>query len=466
MKRIMMSLVRKKRFWFISKIFLTGLIFNIAFIRVTAQNTYPDFNAINWTTAAPQQYSVSEAQGEVVHGKLYSFGGFDSRKSPAFTPTKRAYVYDPANDTWSAIADLPYTPNGADYGGVTHAGITTDSTDIYIAGGYTSNTAGTGQIFGTKQVWKYIISQNVYTQLPDLPVTIAAGQLEFLDGKLHYIAGTNSSRTLDLGTHYVLDLNNLSNGWATLAPLPNPRQHAASTVYKGKIYFIGGQHGHDAELVTQKDVHVYDPVNDTWTKMADLPVPAGENGRGHISSAAAVIGDRILVLGGEIVHKTSVNMVSAYSPAANSWENLTPLPQSRFSGVAGVIDSIIYYTGGSGTRTTYKGTPELVVLSSQNPAAVSEQDAFDSERNFKKPIVYPNPVQKQFKIRFPSTYRGHFNLTIADRAGRIYNLGKIRIQTQNSDINIDISRFSLPPGVYFLKIISETKNDQIKLIIQ
>ena len=615
----------------IFKLLFAPLLSVILHLQVLAQ----EITAISWSTAASQRYSVSEAQGRVVNGKLYSFGGFDSQKS-TFTPTKRAYVFDPVANTWTPIADLPYTPNGANFGGVTHAGITTDGTNIYIAGGYTSNTSGTGQIFGTKQVWKYIISQNTYIRMPDLPINIAAGQLEYLAGKLHYIGGTNSARTADLGNHYVLDLNNLSGGWTTLASLPNPRNHAGSAVYEGKIYFIGGQHGQDDNLVTQKDVHAYNPATNSWTKMADLPVPAGANGRGHISSGVAILGDRILVLGGEIVHKTSVNMVSAYSPATNSWVNLTPLPSSRFSGVAGVMNSNIYYTGGSRTNTTYKGTPryqgttlspiadafvrngsyaavnygrdtslivkgsavsnftrlsylkfslssfsnissaklriygrnmdntttinissyganndswtetgitfnsapaastatlssvgvnnvakyyefdvtsyvkaqlagdkivtilikdvanqnsnvvfnsrekatnkpQLVVMSSQTSSATastastvlrSEQDIFSVQENLKKPVIYPNPVKKQFTIKLPVGYDRDVNFTIADQTGRIYNLGKIRIQPGESNINIDISNYSLSPGVYFLKINSGIKSDDLKLIVQ
>lgn len=323
-----------------------------------ANNSFAqNFTTITWTTAASQKYNVSEAQGKVVNGKLYSFGGFDSQK-PTFTPTKRAYVYNPVTNLWSAIADLPFTPKSDSSGGITHAGIATDGTDIYIAGGYTSNTAGTGQIFGTKQVWKYIVSTNTYVKMPDLPAAIASGQLEYLDGILHYMGGTNSARTVDLATHYALDLNNLTAGWKTLAPLLNARNHAGSAVYNGKIYFIGGQHGQDSKLVTQKEVDVYDPSTNAWTKLADLPVPAGANGLGHISSGVTVIGNRILVLGGEIVHQTSINMVSAYTPATNTWENLTPLPANRYSGVAGNINGLIYYTGGSKTKTTYKGTPQ------------------------------------------------------------------------------------------------------------
>nr|WP_304608466.1 malectin domain-containing carbohydrate-binding protein [Pontibacter anaerobius] len=333
-------------------------------VSVSAGTNMGAFSSISWSTAASQPYTVSEAQGEAVGGKLYTFGGFDSQKT-TFTPTSRAYVYDPVVNSWSAIASMP-PMNGTNYGGVTHAGFATDGTDIYFAGGYTSNSTGSGQIFGTKEAWKYIVKENRYERLPDLPVTISAGQLEYENGKLHHIAGTNSSRTMDLGDHYVLDLDNLAAGWKTLAALPAPRQHAGSAVYEGKIYYIGGQTGHDSELVASKEVHRYDPSSNTWTKMADLPVPSGTTGRGHISSSVIIVGSRILVLGGETVHSSgSTNMVSAYSPATNTWESLTPLPQNRYSGVAANLGGSLFYTGGAKTSTTFKGTPSGVTNDQQ-----------------------------------------------------------------------------------------------------
>lgn len=322
-------------------------------IAVADGSANPGTGAISWGTAASQPYTVNESQGEVVNGKLYTFGGFDSQKS-GFTPTSRAYVFDPAANNWKSIAAMP-AMNGTGHGGVTHAGFTTDGTDIYFAGGYTSNSSGTGQIFGTKEVWKYIVAENRYVRMPDLPIVIAAGQLEYLAGKLHYISGTNAARTTDLGNHYVLDLDNLGAGWQTLASLPNPRQHAGSVVYENKIYFIGGQHGQDEKLVAQKEVHRYDPNTNTWTKLADLPVPSGATGRGHISSATIVRGKYVVVVAGETVHNTGrTNMVSAYDAATNTWQNLTALPQTRYSGVAANLGGLIYYTGGSKTSTTYK----------------------------------------------------------------------------------------------------------------
>jgi N-acetylneuraminic acid mutarotase len=289
-----------------------------------------NFSAIDWGTAKGQPLLTHEVYGEAVNGKLYIFGGYDVNKRPGWTPTKRAFVYNPATDGWSAIADLPQTPTGSGFGGITHCGLTNDGTDIYFAGGYTSNAAGTGQLFGTKQVWKYNIAFNNYTRLPDLPQALATGQLRYLNGKIHYMGGANLSRQ-DVAVHYALDLNNLAAGWKTLASLSNPANHPGSAVYNGKIYFLGGAHLKDESTMAQKTLEVYDEATNKWTNLAPMPV-----GKDHIASDVVVMGSRILVLGGETAHNVLSKLVSAYTPATNTWEELTPLPVGKSAGVAAV----------------------------------------------------------------------------------------------------------------------------------
>jgi len=415
-------------------------------------------NTITWSTAKSQPRSTHEVHGEVVNEKLYIFGGYDRDKRPAWTPTKRSYVYDPVANSWSPIADLPHTPNGANFGGITHVGLTNDGTDIYFAGGYTSNADGTGQLFGTRQVWKYNVASDTYTRLPDLPQACAGGQLRYLNGKIHYVGGADSTRK-DVGVHFALNLNNLSAGWKTLAPLLNPVNHPGSTVYGGKIYFVGGAHGQDDNTVTQKTFEAYDETTDTWTKLSDLP-----NARDHISSSVVVMGDSIVVLGGETSHNALSKLVTAYSPATNTWTELTPLPEGKSAGVAGVLGGNIYYTGGNFSTTNYKGVPKGTILSlPDNPVDTSEPRV---GRNLKKPVIYPNPVQKNFNIKFPADYKGRFSFTLTDPSGRTYNLGKMKLQPQEADMPFDVSNLLLPSGVYILKISSETRSDEIKLIIR
>ncbi|MDB5285166.1 MAG: hypothetical protein JWR05_115 [Mucilaginibacter sp.] len=315
--------------------------------------TNPDFSSITWGTAKAQPLGTHEVHGEVVHDKLYIFGGYDINKRPQWTPTKRAYVYDPINNSWTSIKDLPHVPTGSNFGGVTHVGVTNDGNDIYFAGGYISNSNGTGQVFGTKQVWKYIVATNTYTKLPDLPQALAAGQLRYVNGKIHYMGGANLSRA-DINIHLALDLNNIAAGWKSLAPLNNGVNHPGSAVLNGKIYFIGGAHHQDENSIAQKTLEVYNEQTNTWTNLADMPV-----GVDHISSAVVTYGNRLIVLGGETSHSVLSNRVFAYTPATNIWTELNRMPVAKSAGVAAVLNGNIYYTGGNFSNVNYKGIPVI-----------------------------------------------------------------------------------------------------------
>jgi N-acetylneuraminic acid mutarotase len=294
----------------------------------------PTTSTYSYAALANQPYSVSEAQGRMLNGRLYAFGGFDSLKG-CCTPTNRAYMYDPATNVWTPLAYMPEK-------GVTHAGLTTDGTSLYYAGGYLANSTWNGQIFGTRAVWRYDPASNTYSRLPDLPTERAAGQLEYLDGKLHYFGGTNLARTQNVGDHYVLDLTGAASAWTVAAPLPNPRHHMGSTVMGGKIYAVGGQHGHDQASVTQASLHVYDPATNTWTALTSLP-----RARSHIANSTFVLAGRLIVAGGESSHERPISDVSAYDPATNTWTALTPLPVARSSSVAGPTGQGFLYTGGN-----------------------------------------------------------------------------------------------------------------------
>ena len=81
----------------------------------------------------------------------------------------------------------------------------------------------------------------------------------------------------------------------------------------------------------------------------------------HISSATFVMGNRVIVAGGETAHTRTIADVYAFDPAANTWTTLTSLPAPRFSGVAAAIGDKIYFTGGSSQTTTWLGTPVPVL---------------------------------------------------------------------------------------------------------
>lgn len=315
----------------------------------------------------------SEGPSAMVDGNLYVFGGFNANsRMNDFIPSERSsYRYNPATDTWSQpLEPIPVA--------TTHAGTATDGKNIYIAGGVVPNgkqvtLTEDGVDGGSRNVWKYNIANNSWTDMPPLPQPRGAGEMSFLDGKLYYFGGTNLDRTNSVGdesptpfpNHWVLDLANLPLSWQELPNLPVARNHLADAVINGKIYAIGGQTSHNADLKTLNNVHMYDPIKKTWTAVASMPPTIINNvryGRSHAAGATFVMDDRIIVVGGEYDHDRSINDVTAYDPVRDVWTQLSaPLPVINHSGYAGSFGTKIFYTLGSGggafPRVTRIATP-------------------------------------------------------------------------------------------------------------
>lgn len=309
-----------------------------------------------WTQGAPSPIDRSEAEGVAIGAKLYVFGGY-SYPLDGWTPYSRVDVYDTTTNEWTRLRDLPRAVN--------HAGVATDGQYVYFAGGYVANEEGDGAEYGSRSVFRYDIAADSYIELSPLPLNRAAGALVLVGRTLHYFGGTNKERSVDTGEHWSFDLDAPDATWQPRAALPNPRNHLGAVELSGQIFAVGGQHDHDGDLVTQSDVHRYDPLTDVWTAVAPLPavlIDGNTYGRGHIGAATFVRDGKIVVAGGEYEHMKPLRGIIQYDPATDSWQELGLLPERRYSGVARYFgDRLVYATGGTDgaelTNTTLIGLP-------------------------------------------------------------------------------------------------------------
>ena len=316
----------------------------VSAIEVIAQQTSPNpsgFKTLTYTNKAPAPLGRAEGLTASWGTRLYVFGGFSGKLGPV----SRSDYYDTATNTWHPVQKLPQA--------ITHAGVAQDANNVYIVGGYIGKGDGTGyaQIYGSSKVRVYNFASNTYSSLPDLPRQLAGGGAAVVNRKLHYFGGNNLNRT-DTNVHLVLNLDNLAAGWKIAAPMLHGRSHMGTVVYDGKIWTIAGQIGNDGGLTTKNFVEVFDPATGQWTSRAPMPQSVS-----HMQSATFVMGDRIIVMGGETAHNTPIRSAWAYTPATNSWTSLSPLPATRFSGVAGAFNGKIFFTTGSGQTTNWMGTP-------------------------------------------------------------------------------------------------------------
>jgi N-acetylneuraminic acid mutarotase len=115
----------------------------------------------------------------------------------------------------------------------------------------------------------------------------------------------------------------------------------STVVLNGKIYAIGGEHGHDQLHQQMSDMHVYDPATDTWTQLASMPIA-----KSHMESGTFVYNGRIVFAGGQTDNFNSTTNVVEYDPASDQWITLAPLPVQRQGAFVGVIRKKVVMTLG------------------------------------------------------------------------------------------------------------------------
>jgi N-acetylneuraminic acid mutarotase len=189
-------------------------------------------------------------------GLVYIFGGYLQDIGSPVTAT--ADVYDPASNTWQAIASMPEARAGA-------AGALGSDGDIYAFGG--AGPAGGGTPFSTAQA--YDPTTGTWHLVKPMPTPrYGAAAVTAGDGKTYVIGGwdhgvVNTVEAYDPAT----------NAWQSRAPMPTPRDWlGAALSADGRIYAVGGLDNSGIGLTT---VEVYDPVSNSWRAGPPLGVARG-----------------------------------------------------------------------------------------------------------------------------------------------------------------------------------------------
>lgn len=284
--------------------------------------------ALKWQKAAASPFARVESPTAVIDGKMYLFGGFTDDLGASL----RVDVYDPAADTWARKKDMPV--------GLTHLNPAVDGKTVWFAGGFKGKHPGPG----TAEVWKYDPVADAWTEGLALPERRAGGGLAVVGRKLHYFGGYESDRETNSGNHWSLSLDG-GKEWEKEAEMPDPRGHVSAAVLDGKLYALGGDHGHDKTQIDVASCHRYDPVTKKWSEIAALP-----DGRSHFESSTIVHNGRILIVGGRCNSgkppRNVVGDILEYDPKADSWRIVGELPEKVLAPSAALVGGRLVVTGG------------------------------------------------------------------------------------------------------------------------
>ena len=276
----------------------------------------------------------------IVDGKVFVIGGDEDKFGDISIATVE--MYDPETDTWERKADMP----------TARAGVSTVVVDgkIYaIGGGQTKKfQRGLGWVYGGKvlsTIEVYDPVTDTWTQKADMPVP-RGGSTCVVDGKIYIVGGSAANKKQ--GRIDNVDVYDpATDTWAAVKSMNHARGVPAVSVVDGKIYVMGGVGwpqipNHPGPFLSS--VEVFDPKNNRWTEIAEMPTPKALH-------TASVIDGKIYVIGGGFRRGNGLfkylSTVEVYDPKTDHWTQEQDMPTDRSGHRAEVINGNIYIFGGS-----------------------------------------------------------------------------------------------------------------------
>ena len=306
------------------------------------------FDGKKWTDVAPlptpREHLAAASDGRY----LYAVGG---RELSSDTNSGALERYDPATDEWTSLPEMPI-PSG--------------SFDATIALGHLVTVGGEQPTAVTDKVQSYELETRTWSELPPLgtprhglTVVVSGARLFAIDGALNpgHAESTTAAEVLDLAAAY--SDGPAAGRWRELSGLSTPRQQTAGAVFGGRIWLLGGLAGETAAEATATTDN-FDPAIGNWTAGPDLPGPVHH-------ATAATLGDALVLIGGwkpqgaDLTANTSGEVLAL---RGETWEQSPALNHPRAAAAAAVVGDKLVVVGGQGP----------------DGELVSETEVFDGEQ--------------------------------------------------------------------------------------
>ncbi len=315
---------------------VAALAFGLATGSASAQGT--------WKPAKPIPQGANEVLGAQIDGRMYVYGGQNAQN----VSLGLFEMYDPKTDSWTELKGNPVP--------VHHGAVAVVGTKLYLFGGFHLPESGKGGWYPENKAWVYDTAAQTWSALPPMPTprgalaAVAADKKIYVSGGAKIPDGTEVPAGLTPGgpvemTGVLEVLDTETNKWGQLKPMSLPRNHHDMAYLDGKLYVMGGRVGssYSGGFSTNIAVtEIYDIATNTWSTGAPMPTP-----RSGLSAIA--LDGRIHVLGGEGWNDDFGGVFrthEVYDPKTNAWSRATRMPTARHGFAKAVIDGKIYVVSG------------------------------------------------------------------------------------------------------------------------
>jgi N-acetylneuraminic acid mutarotase len=222
----------------------------------------------------------------------------------------------------------------------------------YLDGAVVNNSLGQPVFFAVggsspsgryvRTVEAYNFATNTWSGRRDLPLPLAhMNGIGVIGGKLYMSGGAWQLADFSTGYHPGLNVYDpVQNTWTKKADMPKRISNGVTGVINGKLYVLSGYCHDCGPDKWSARLYRYDPVTNIWTALAWAP-------NRHSSGAGAVINGKFYVAGGYDNFEHS-NKLDVFDPAAGRWRTLAPMPTARGGASGAVLQNKFYVIGKGG----------------------------------------------------------------------------------------------------------------------
>ena len=275
-----------------------------------------------WGTRAGLIENNSEFALAEASGRIYVLGGYPPMQGPNRT-ARTVQVYDIASDRWELGPPLPQPNN--------HGMAAAVDGRIYLLGGQTTDDQQGATAVNT--VYELDPARGTWVEKAPMPTARSGGVAVAHAGRI-YVAGGRVPRGNDFAVY-----DPAADQWEVLPNLPSQRNHITGAAVNGRIHIVGGRLGNGLSPVKSDAHEVFDPQTRTWTTAA--PMLRGRSGMNGVVARGC-----FHVWGGEAPTGMTPDH-DYYDPRNNKWSSLRDMP-IPIHGVVGsaFVNDLIWVTGG------------------------------------------------------------------------------------------------------------------------
>ncbi|WP_254509091.1 Kelch repeat-containing protein [Anatilimnocola floriformis] len=262
----------------------------------------------------PLPEAISSFGATVSGDELYVFSGHIGRipgnstngLSPHFTRLKLS----DKEPKWESLA--MHVPSQS-------PGLVAWKGNVYRVGGLSfTNQTGEETAFNSLAIFaKYDSKSNTWKELAPLPEARSSLDAAVVGDKLYVVGGWNlqGASSSDSPWHedaLAFDLTKEDSKWEKIATPPFQTRALAAAAHEGKLWVMGGMKSSNG---ITKEVHIYDPASNSWSKGPELP--GNDSLSGFAISAFAT--------GGRLYYNGSEGIVNVLKKDGSGWESVERL---------------------------------------------------------------------------------------------------------------------------------------------